>query len=343
MRAAATRLGGIGLFALLGLPSVAFAEPSAEQPAWQSAPSASSSSSVPEASEDVAEGPGEEEEEEDSSDEVDANPFSSLPKDSVEGSLSRVLSEPEAAFCKAHHAAFRHDSLLCSLSQLSVRQRCPGLREACSNKPTEQLAKPPSSLLAGLADLSFWLVLAGLVALLGLALRRMLVAAHATPNVAPKRPSSSSPSNATTVARHVAETDVARLWSLAEESALAARFEEAVAALQAALIHALRISGKLHVSPAQTNGDYLRALRGEPSLHGPARDVFRSVEAVQFGGAQATPELYRKLLERVQPIVLRVLSMLVLCVCAFSQGGCAPSLDADPEASAQGLGCLPGS
>ena len=334
--ARAAGFGLVALFALVCVPSVAHADPSDDPPAWQSLPPAASSG---------AEDPDDAEAEE-PSDESDAplNPFSIVPPDSVEGSLSRVLSGPDVSFCKAEQAAVRDDPLLCSLSQLSSRQRCPGLRQACSNKPAE--ASPGSSTgsslrdaLAQLGNLAFWLVLAGLLVVLGLALRRVFADAEFTP-ADPRKRTSPSPSEAAPVARHVGETDVARLWSLAEESALAARFEEAVAALQGALIHALRISGKLHVSPAQTNGDYLRALRPDPSLHGPARDVFRAVEAVQFGGAPASRELYRKLFERVQPIVVRVLSLLLLCAFSFGQSGCSKSLGGDPEGGGHGLGVL---
>lgn len=331
-----SRLGLMILLALLTQSLAASAQPSDDSPAWQSVPPASSSSS-----DDSETDEAEESEEPDEP----LNPFLSVPPDSVEGSLSRALSGPDASFCKAREAAVQNDPLLCSLSRLSSRQRCPGLRQACLATPAERAARssPGSSVPGGvvaLADVTFWVVLAGLLLALGFALRRILGGAQFSAHDAPKRlPLSSSPEK-TAVTRHAAETDVARLWSLAEKAALSARFEEAVAALQAALIHALRISGKLHVSPAQTNGDYLRALRPEPSLHGTARDVFRSVEAVQFGGAPASAELYRKLFERVQPIVTRVLSLLILCAFGFGPSGCSKTFDREPMGDGHGLEVL---
>jgi len=333
--AGAARFGLVALFALVCLPSVALADPGDAPPAWQSLPPAAGSG-VEHPDEAEADEPGEESA-------APLNPFKVVPPASVEGSLSRVLSGPDVSFCKAEQATGRHDPLLCSLSHLSSRQRCPGLRQACSNQPVEVGPSSSSgslqSKLAQLGNLTFWLVLAGLVVAVGLALKRVFADAEFAP-ADPRKRTSPSPAEAALVARHVVETDVARLWALAEESALGARFEEAVAALQGALIHALRLSGKLHVSPAQTNGDYLRALRPEPSLHGPAREVFRAVEAVQFGGAPASRELYRQLLERVQPIVARVLSLLLLCAFGFGQSGCSKSLAGDPEASGHGLGVL---
>jgi hypothetical protein len=133
---------------------------------------------------------------------------------------------------------------------------------------------------------------------------------------------------------------VAKLWARAAESASASRFDDAVSALQAALIHALRISGKLHVSPAETNGDYLRALRPEPALHGTAREVFRAVESVQFGGMAANATLYRQLFERVQPIVTRALAAAVLLVLAFTQSGCSKQLGLDANEQAHDFGVL---
>ncbi|HEY3253425.1 MAG TPA: DUF4350 domain-containing protein, partial [Polyangiaceae bacterium] len=337
MIARARLLGFLSLLALVSLPSPVAAQPSDDSPASQTLPPASSSSVDDPDEEDVDE-PSDESA-------APANPFASVPADSVEASLSQALSGPDVSFCKARQAAVRDDPDLCSLSRLSVRQRCPGLRQACLSKPEEQRAASSSSGsnvpggVVAVADLAFWIVLGGLLLALVLALRRILVNAQFSATDPAKR-QLSSPSGASPIARQVAETDVARLWSLAEQSALAARFEEAVAALQAALIHALRISGKLHVSPAQTNGDYLRALRAEPGLHGTARDVFRSVEAVQFGGAPASAELYKKLFERVQPIVIRVLSLLILCAFGFGQSGCSKSFGADPEGGGHGFGVL---
>jgi hypothetical protein len=192
--------------------------------------------------------------------------------------------------------------------------------------------------LGAVSSLIFWLLLGALVIAVVFALRRVLVGAQFIAPDTAKRPSATS-SEMAPIAPHVAETDVARLWSLAEQSALSARFEDAVAALQAAMIHALRMAGKLHVSPALTNGDYLRALRSDES-YGAARDVFRSVEAVQFGGAPASAALYRKLFERVQPIVVRVLSVLLLFGVCFGQSACSNSLSLGPDGGGHGLAVL---
>jgi len=327
----------LALFAVLSLSSLARGAPNDDPPAWQSLPPAASGDSV------QAEEGDEDDDEPNDEDEAPTNPFASVPADGVESSLSRALSGPDASFCKAQ-AAVRDDPLLCSLSKLSVRQRCPGLRQACTNKPVESrssLFGADSLLSQGLGAVSslvFWLLLAALVIAVALALRRVLVGAQFIAPETAKRPSPKS-SDAAAIAPHVAETDVARLWSLAEQSALSARFEDAVAALQAAMIHALRMAGKLHVSPAQTNGDYLRALRSDES-YGAARDVFRSVEAVQFGGAPASADLYRKLFERVQPIVVRVLSVLFLCAFCFGASACSNSLSFGPEGGGHGLGVL---
>jgi len=337
--------GLLVLFALSTRTSSAFAEPTDEPPAWQSLPAENSSGPQDEESEDSAQDDADEPGEDS---EAPLNPFSNVAADSVEGSLSRALAEPSVSFCKVQESAVRDDPLLCSIARLAARQRCPGLRQACLTKPAEDrswswnLGWAVRGGVATLADLAFWLLLAMLLIALGLSLRRIFASAQFSPANAPKRGLPSSPEVAVPT-HHAAETDVARLWSLAEQSALGARFEDAVAALQAALIHALRISGKLHVSPAQTNGDYLRALRTEPNLQGTARDVFRSVEAVQFGGAPASAELYRRLFERVQPIVVRVLSLLLLCAFGIAQAGCSKSFASfggDPEGGGHGLGVL---
>lgn len=333
------RLQAVALLTLLFVSAVARARPNEDLPAWQAPLPAASDDAQEAETEADSDAPSE-------APEVLPNPFSSVPPISVEGSLTRTLSSPDHSFCKAEQSAAREDPFLCSLSQLSARQRCPGLSKACSLKPA---TKEPSSRsdaadspawkgIGELGTLTFWLVLAGLLIFLVFALRRILVSSEFAAPVAPKR-ASPSPVEAAPTARHMAETDVARLLSLAEQSALSARFEDAVSALQAALIHALRMLGKLHVSPAQTNGDYLRALRADES-YGAAREVFRSVEAVQFGGAPANAALYRKLFERVQPIVVRVLSVLLLCAFCLAESGCAKSLAVSTDANGRGLGVL---
>ena len=265
-----------------------------------------------------------------------ASPFRAVAKEDLERALSSALDETSASFCRAKTVDPLGDPLLCSLSKEEVRQRCPGLKQACQINPKRDWRAP--AWLGHLADLGFWALLAGLIGVLGLSIWRALGKARlerrATEPV-PRAPSE-EPARAP---RRSGEGDVARLWAQAERAASASRFEEAVATLQAALIHALRISGKLHVSPALTNGDYLRALASEQSLHGPVREVFRAVEAVQFGGATANAELYRRVLERVQPIVTRALGALILGLLCFAQSSCGPGGWAgDFRTSARGLG-----
>jgi len=333
--------GMLALLVIGSLPAAVHATPNDDPSRSMSlSPAASSDVEQPEEHEEN------QEDEDDPSAEVPLSPFSSIPREDVERSLSRALSSPDASFCNEKLAAVRDDPLLCSLSQLSVRQRCPGLRAACAAKPAPSSASDSSfagSLLGkGLAtvgNLVFWLVLLVLLLVLMVALARILVGVEFVAPDPRRKALPLSPSAASAVPRHVGESDVARLWSLAEQSALSSHFEDAVAALQAALIHALRISGKLHVSPAQTNGDYLRALRSDES-YGAARDVFRSVEAVQFGGAPASAELYRRLFERVQPIVVRVLSVLLLCAFCFAESGCSNALSGLADGGGRGLGVL---
>ena len=275
------------------------------------------------------------------------DPFDGVSRDAIEQSLAKSLDDPNAQFCRAAQASSAGDPDLCSLSKLPAKQRCPGLRLACAAPPKAQAPEEHEhepwrlpAILGSLGDIAFWVVLSALVLGLLLALRRVIGEGTLSVPKSPSRPVLQDPAQPKKP-RHAGEADVARLWSLAEQAAGASRFDDAVAALQAALIHALRISGKLHVSPAQTNGDYLRALRAEPTLHGAAREVFRAVEAVQFGGAPASFDLYRKLFERVQPIVTRALAAALLFVLCFSQGACSQGQNAGELAvSGRGLGVL---
>ena len=267
-----------------------------------------------------------------------SDPFEEVSKEDLERSLAGALSDPSASFCQAKELEPLGDPSLCSLSKVEVRQRCPGLKMACQLKEDEARHWRIPAWLGTIADLTFWAVLAVLLVTLATALWRTIGSAQLEQQAS--RPVVNFASDEPTrVVRRSGEGDVARLWAQAEQAASASRFEEAVATLQAALIHALRISGKLHVSPALTNGDYLRALRPDPSLHGPVREVFREVEAVQFGGAVANAELYRKVLNRVQPIVTRALSAVILVLLCFSQSSCGSGgFGGEFRASASGLG-----
>ena len=322
----------IGARAQQSLPPPARSSGDSARPAWDDGPH------------DATDESDEDEADEAKDDEPDhaESPFDDSSKEDFERSLSSALSDPSASFCQTKQLDPFGDSRLCSLSKAEVRQRCPGLKLACQIKAQERDGGSWNvpRWLGGLADLAYWAVLAVLVVVVALALWRTLGSARLEQLA--QNPAAHLPSHEPTrVARQSGEGDVARLWAYAERAASASRFDEAVAALQAALIHALRISGKLHVSPALTNGDYLRALRPDPSLHGPVREVFRAVEAVQFGGAVANAELYRKLFERVQPIVTRAMAAAVLFLLCFSQSSCGPGgLAGDFRGSAQGLGVL---
>ena len=258
-----------------------------------------------------------------------SNPFEAVGKDAVESSLSRALHQKEAAFCQAYRPG-RQDHELCELSKLAGRQRCPALARACEQaakskpeaqrEPEREQRAPASTEPArgsALGDALFWVVLIGLAVGLAIALLRLLGTAQLPirSEQPRERPLDSVEPRIPPAPR---ESDVARLWTLAQERARVGRFEEALAALQAALIHSLRLAGKLHVSPALTHGDYLRALRGEPELQSAAREVFRSIEAVEFGGALATGQTFQRLFARVLPIVQR--SLLALCLLATAIG-----------------------
>ena len=267
-------------------------------------------------------------------------PFAVDRRAEVEASLGRTLADPKSSFCTAQHAKVAADPYLCSLSHLPARQRCPGLAQACAAGAAAAPQSRISPAWGGVADLAFWLVLLALGVGLLVTLLRYFAGGSAMLQVRTQRtPPEPASTRMPSAPRPAGEADVARLWALAERAAGLAHFDEAVAALQAAFIHALRVTGKLHVNAAQTNGDYLRALRPEPDLQVAAREVFRAVEAVQFGGVPANDALYRRLFARVQPVVTHALSALLLFVVCFSQANCAQGLDSQGEAG-HGLGVL---
>lgn len=286
--------------------------------------------------------PVSDDEEEQESTEPAANPFARLPRGNVESSLSRALEQPEAAFCKSLRVGSRDDAL-CSLSKLKAQQRCPALARACQALPSSSekpLERSASSTLSGLGNVLFWAVIAALIVGALLALRQLLGSAQLPVRRARPRPAAEPLPQAVPRVRSARDSDVARLWALAQEQARAARFADALAALQGALIHALRLSGKLHVTPALTHGDYLRSLRSDAELHGAAREVFRAVEAVEFGGAPATDDTFRRLFARVQPIVQRALALACLLLFVFQASACSSFAGLSGADAAHGRGVL---
>lgn len=110
------------------------------------------------------------------------------------------------------------------------------------------------------------------------------------------------------------ESDVSKL--LARAKALAARgdYPAATHDVYAALLRYLDHSELLKLHPSKTNGDYQRALTQHPALRDALRDSVKTVEKSQFGGAPPDEAAFRRSLSLVEPLVTRVLVMLLyLC------------------------------
>ncbi len=138
-------------------------------------------------------------------------------------------------------------------------------------------------------------------------------------------------------ARRLIETDVNRLLERARRAASEGEYRQAVDDVYAALLRRLDGDGLIEIHHARTNGDYVRDLRERPELSAEVRQILRDVERVQFGRTEADASVFRKLIDRVGPLVTRQLGALLLAFglgAAF--GGC--GLGDDEHDGLAGLG-----
>lgn len=124
-------------------------------------------------------------------------------------------------------------------------------------------------------------------------------------------------------ARRIIETDVTRLLERARQNAGRGEYRLAVNDLYAALLRRLDGDGLIEIHRARTNGDYVRDLRDKPQLRGEVRSVLRDVEHVQFGDTEPSEPVYRRILDKVKPLVTRQLGGLILAfLMGATLGGC---------------------
>lgn len=114
--------------------------------------------------------------------------------------------------------------------------------------------------------------------------------------------------------RRVIETDVSRLLDRARQAASRGEYKAAIDDAYAALLRRLDGDGLIDIERHRTNGDYVRDLRERPDLRQEVRDIVRDVERVQFGRLEPSESHFRRVLDRVVPLVGRSLVSLLLAI-----------------------------
>lgn len=193
----------------------------------------------------------------------------------------------------------------CDLGAGDNRKGCPSLHEVCGNQASAkqlELRKPFSfhlPELGGPARVLLWSLLGIGLALLIFALVRRLLDHHAKPDVVATEAAPAGDQAAAALARQV-ETDVQRLLERARAKAAAGDFRAAIGDAYAAWLRRLEGAGLVHVEPDQTNGDYLRRVKGErPHLAARMAEVVGEVEGAQFGQTPPTRDRFEGVWARV--------------------------------------------
>jgi hypothetical protein len=120
----------------------------------------------------------------------------------------------------------------------------------------------------------------------------------------------------------VVESDVVRLLSRAKAHAQGGRYGSAVDDLYAALLRYLEGEQLLVLERHRTNGDYVRALGQHPDWQRLLSDCGGDVERAQFGKSSADATTFERLLIRIEPVVTRVATLMLIALTSLCQLCC---------------------
>lgn len=235
-----------------------------------------------------------------------------------------------AKACEATRAVLKGTGRLSSRSvaeqgedEAEPTKRAEGQGPSRGREKPESEAEFELPILGGLAEVLFWLVIGVALVILVVAIVRNLVQARALePEPETAGPEGDVDPDAARVAAaaRAMETDVDRLLALARDCAQRGAFADAVDFSHAALLRRLDHEGLIRLHASRTNGEYVRELRGEPSLVDPVRDVLRRVDRAQFGPEGAGRSVFDDIHDRVISIVKTVGPLAMLLATLFGVG-----------------------
>ncbi|MCA9629139.1 MAG: DUF4350 domain-containing protein [Myxococcales bacterium] len=296
-------------------------------------------------------------------------------KREVEGDLSKILGDDDYDYCRDLEYRVRSGEYhLCKLKE-AAKARCPGFAAACDKppiedkgsllggggakrttrrgeeKPDEPKASPSapsvSSGMSGAAAVVFWALLIGLALLLIFSVARNFRREDVAEKADDPAPIDEGDEFVPRPKRSIVETDVDRLLALARAAAQAGDYDQAMSSAHAALLRYLDGNGLIELHHSRTNGEYARHLREHPQLQAAFRASAREVEAVQFGAAQSGADGFRRVMERILPVLGRVAALLLaLCVasplvaCSSSGSPSKPKSTASGDTSPSGVSIL---
>ncbi|MBX3230872.1 MAG: hypothetical protein KIT84_01535 [Labilithrix sp.] len=259
--------------------------------------------------------------------------------DGIERTKAAAYAEEQFAFCTDPTRPLGpRQKRLCTVAK--EIPDCPGLVSACDLEPTA----PPPDWLARLAQWAapfatvlLYLLVAAIVIVVAIPVvgallqlrRRKKRAAEAT----------AAPNVATIVAGAPAaipdDADPEEALRLAEESLARGDHRASLALSLAAALAALGRRGAIKIARHRTHGEYVRSC-AEETARPPLREIVRAVDAVEFGGAEATGEAATRITARARAIVRTAAVVttlgLLLLGCKPPQRGADPAGDELPIA-----------
>jgi hypothetical protein len=196
------------------------------------------------------------------------------------------------------------------------RGKGEGPRRERDEPPPEEIEIPA---LGGLAQVLFWIIIAVAIVLVAAAIFRNVVRGdRLDPEADPgDGVDEGDDPEARAAATRAMETDVDRLLALAQRSAEQGAYAEAVDYTHAALLRRLDHEGLIRLHASRTNGEYIRELGSNATLHQPVRDALRRIDRAQFGPGEPERTVYDDVRQRVTSIVKTVGPMAILLAAAF--------------------------
>jgi len=247
-------------------------------------------------------------------------PGSAAPPPEPAQAVRQVFAGKRFLFChEPSYPLTAGEKRWCDLGAGNNTQACPALRDACNNDALAkqlELREPFSIHLpeVGLpVRLLLWILLGLGVGMLIFALVRHFLDRKAKEDVVATRVPDAGPDDAAAALARQVETDVQRLLERARARAAAGDFREAMGDAYAALLRRLEGAGVVRIEPHQTNGDYLRSVRGErPAIAGRMEEVVDAVEGAQFGDKDVTARGFDGVWTRVLTILAQRIGLLLL-------------------------------
>ncbi len=192
-------------------------------------------------------------------------------------------------------------------------------RSRAERSPSSESEEIELPQLGGLAQLLFWIIIGVAIVLVVAAIVRNVVR-HDRPEPDGDPDDSHDAGEdpqARAAATRVMETDVDRLLALAQRAAEQGAYGEAVDFTHAALLRRLDHEGLIRLHASRTNGEYIRELGANATLHQPVRDALRRIDRAQFGPGEPLRTTYDDIRARVTGIVKTVGPMALLVLAAF--------------------------